>query len=120
MGETKWVEEAEFAARMARGLRDIPVKPDFVTGPGRSGAVAAVYASYVLGVPFVPWKAAPDMMARRVLVVDTASMSGATIRKAMSFYSRLYDHSDSFVAFDEREKRHHFWFERVSRVGGDA
>lgn len=113
---TLWVEEPEFAARMA-AVTEL-ARPDFVTGPGRSGAVAAVYASYALGVPFLPWMDEPAALrpGNRVLIVDTASMSGRTMRRATNRYLGLGYEVDSFVAFDEREQRHHFWFERMATV----
>jgi hypothetical protein len=104
-----WVEEAEFADRV-RHCSPI-ARPDFVTGPGRSGAIAAVFASYFLGVPFVSW--GQKGPGRRVLIVDTASMSGRTMRKARARYSGDYA-VETFVAFIECEQRHHFWFERMA------
>ena len=44
------VSEAEF--RGAIRLRLLGVKALAVVGPGRSGAVASVYASHILGIPF--------------------------------------------------------------------
>ena len=110
---TKWVEPDEFAMRMVP-LLTMP-KPGFVTGPGRSGAMAAVYASYLLGVPFVPYGVfACD---GTVLIVDTAAMSGRTIRKSRARYEKRGFDVHTFVAFDEAENRHHFWYERMAMVG---
>lgn len=106
----RWVSEPEFADRMRQCAP--PERPDFVTGPGRSGTVAAVYASYLLGVPFVPWDCPHP--GGRVLIVDTAAMTGRTIRKAAARYARRYPAVDTFVAFSESDQRHHFWFERMA------
>lgn len=81
---------------------------DFVTGPGRSGAIASVYASHYLGVPFVPYKHA---RWGSPLVVDTAVSSGRTLRKA----SRFYDGADTLYAFFETPNyRVKFWYEQPS------
>lgn len=46
------VSEHEFAERLRSLLTD-PLfgEAGWVTGPGRSGAVASVYASHILGIP---------------------------------------------------------------------
>lgn len=79
-----------------------------VTGPGRSGAVAAVYASHILGVPFIPYGATAPTHLGRLLIIDTARASGATLRKA----ERRYRDADPFVmvAFEE-PPRVAFWYE---------
>jgi len=85
---------------------------DMVTGPGRSGAVAAVYASHRLGLPFLPFGAVPPP-STRVLVVDTVAASGRTIRKAVSKYQRMPGvTATSVVVFDHPPGRLHFWYER--------
>lgn len=57
-----------------------------VTGPGRSGAIAAVYASHLLGVPFIPYGQKAPLHLGRLLIIDTATESGATLRKATRRY----------------------------------
>lgn len=86
---------------------------DFVTGPGRSGAIASVYASHHLGVPFVPYKNKPD---GTFLVVDTAVLTGATIRKA----SRYYNNAPVCYAYTQGRDhdRVKFWYEELSLVRG--
>ncbi len=84
---------------------------DYVTGPGRSGAIAAVYASHFLGLPFVPYK--HKIEGKRALVVDTAIESGATLRKA----SRLYGNAPIVYGFSE-PPRVKFWYEELSLVRG--
>src|SRR5689334_18030252 len=60
-----------------------------VTGPGRSGAIAAVYASHILKVPFIPFGSHAPTHLGRLLIVDTASESGKTLRKAKSKYEKM-------------------------------
>jgi hypothetical protein len=78
-----------------------------VTGPGRSGAVAAVYASHLLGVPFIPYgQPAPEL--GRLLIIYTARESGRTLRKA----ERRYAGTNSIViATFEEPPRVAFWYE---------
>lgn len=82
-----------------------------VTGPGRSGAVAAVYASHILGVPFIPFKTGnvPAHLGR-LLIIDTAMESGATMRKADRFYTDV--NRVSVVCFHE-PPRVAFWYEAM-------
>lgn len=81
-----------------------------VTGPGRSGAVAAVYASHLLGVPFLPHGAKCPVHLGRLLIIDTVRESGATLRKA----ERRYRAANPVVAacFEELP-RVSFWYEAV-------
>jgi len=83
---------------------------DYVTGPGRSGAIAAVYASHYLGIPFVPYRC---ISTGAPLVIDTAMQSGRTIRKAQ----RLYGNADAICIFHE-PPRVRFWYEELSRSRG--
>lgn len=80
-----------------------------VTGPGRSGAVAAVYASYRLGIPFIPYGEMdlPDKL-KPILIIDTALKSGRTLRKAMKKYSTNL----GIAVYNEiTDGRVHFWYE---------
>lgn len=95
---------AEFAKRLKEALEGLSGTYDYVTGPGRSGAVAAVYTSYMLGIPFVPYK---HFAPGRVLIVDTAEQSGRTLRKA----SRYYGDADTLAVYKE-PPRVHFWYEK--------
>jgi len=97
------VSQSEFSERLEQVLDDLP-PIDYVTGPGRSGAIASVYASYMLRVPFVPYGSfIPD---QRALIVDTAINTGKTLRKA----SRHYGDAPFVYAFRE-PPRVHFWYE---------
>lgn len=109
------VPELEFAARI-RDLLDESLYDDVgsVTGPGRSGAVAAVYASHILRVPFIPYGQRPPLHLGRLLIIDTAQLSGKTLRKA----ARKYDYATPLVLFvyDESEAgvgRVAFWYEAL-------
>lgn len=101
------ITEPEFAQKIQE-LRDlVPDDVGWVTGPGRSGAIASVYASHLLGIPFVPYGSkCPDR--GRVLIVDTACQSGRTLRKA----AKKYEAFDPFIWFGFHEPpRVIFWYE---------
>lgn len=79
-----------------------------VVGPSRSGAIASAYASHILSIPFLPYGAkCPDSL-RPILIIDTALMSGKTLRKAAKKYSNG-PYSTTFV-YNE-PPRIHFWYE---------
>ncbi len=81
-----------------------------VTGPGRSGAVAAVYASHFLAIPFLPFGSKPPIHLGPLLIIDTAEQSGRTLRKASRKYD-AYDHM-TIALYNEREiGRVIFWYE---------
>lgn len=76
------VTEAEFAERLREAVSHLRGKVGVVTGPGRSGAIAAVYASHELGVPYIPPSGRIPDRLRPLLLIDTAHWTGETIRKA--------------------------------------
>jgi adenine/guanine phosphoribosyltransferase-like PRPP-binding protein len=103
------VSEPEFQERLRAVLAAADTDAvGFVTGPGRSGAVAAVYASHILAVPFIPFGAEPPVHLGRALIIDTARESGETLKKA----ARRYRDADPLVlvAFEE-PPRVAFWYE---------
>ena len=106
------VSEAEFGEALRERLLDLLVsgpQVGAVTGPGRSGAVAAVYASHFLGVPFIPFKhRGPDKSRGPLLIIDTATESGRTLRKAERFYS---EYSPIVIAIYHEPPRVAFWYE---------
>ena len=108
MAPLRIVTEAQFAARMRELLADAPESLGWVTGPGRSGAIAAVYASHMLAIPFVPYGWAAPASLGRALIIDTARQSGRTLRKA----AKRYEAADPLVvwAYDE-PPRVAFWYE---------
>lgn len=103
------ISEQEFAKRFRSvlGAADL-TRVGSVTGPGRSGAVAAVYASHILGIPFIPFGTRAPRHLGRLLIVDTARESGRTLRKA----ERRYQESGPIivVAYEE-PPRVVFWYE---------
>ncbi|TAA20318.1 hypothetical protein [Pseudoxanthomonas winnipegensis] len=102
------VSEEEFREVFRKALLVVPESVGFVTGPGRSGAVAAVYASHLLGIPFVPYGSTAPVHLGRALIVDTATESGATLRKA----ERRYREADPVVVYAYNEPpRVAFWYE---------
>jgi adenine/guanine phosphoribosyltransferase-like PRPP-binding protein len=107
------VSEAEFSATVRNTLSG-KMRPDFVTGPGRSGAVAAVYASYALSAPYIPHSTRPAEPGETMLVIDTVSMSGRTIRKAASRWKRLGYEVEALVLYSSPTIRHHFWYENLA------
>lgn len=103
------VTEEEFFVRFRRELLAADLADiGSVTGPGRSGAVAAVYASHLLGVPFIPYGATAPVNLGRLLIVDTARESGRTLRKAAAKYETA--NPVVIVAFEE-PPRVAFWYE---------
>lgn len=92
-----------------------------VTGPGRSGAIASVYASHILGVPFVPYKANVPSHLGRLLIIDTATESGATLRKAGRWYNcsphiilACYHEPPRVAFWYESSKPQHYRHERLA------
>ena len=95
-----------------------PEAPLFVTGPGRSGAIASVYASHLWGAAFLPFGEIPDCPPEDILVVDTAKNTGRTLRKA----ARRYPGCWQIAFYDEgvsgSAQGIHFWYENcVNRPG---
>lgn len=103
------IREEEFQERFIAILNEADLKSiGCVTGPGRSGAIAAVYASHHLRVPFIPYGCMPPEKIGRMLIVDTAMESGKTLKKACREYA-AYDPVALF-AFNE-PPRVIFWYE---------
>lgn len=104
------ISEEEFRERIAKVLseQNTDCQVGSVTGPGRSGAVAAVYASHILRIPFIPYGSLAPAHLGRVLIIDTAMESGATLRKA----ERRYAYADPLVVACYHEPpRVAFWYE---------
>jgi hypothetical protein len=102
------VSEEEFAARLRLVLQNHRLDDiGAVTGPGRSGAIAAVYTSHLLGIPFIPFgRNCPEKF--RILIIDTARESGRTLRKAARWYR---DANPAVIAVYEEPPRVAFWYE---------
>lgn len=101
---TAVISEAQFLER----LHEIAgTSAKSVTGPGRSGAIASVYASHYLGIPWIPFgQPCPDEI-RPLLIMDTARKSGRTLRKA----ERQYGPDCFSHALFEEPPRVTFWYE---------
>jgi adenine/guanine phosphoribosyltransferase-like PRPP-binding protein len=82
------------------------VEADCVTGPGRSGAVAAAYASHYLRIPFIPYGKKKPKKFDKMLIIDTARQSGKTLRKAEKKYA-----NSIVIAVYEEPPRVAFWYE---------
>lgn len=102
------VTEPEFRERLYEMMAGVPDDVGSVTGPGRSGAVAAVYASHRLGIPFIPYGSKVPLHLGRLLIVDTATESGATLRKAARRYE---DANPIVIACYNEPPRVAFWYE---------
>lgn len=104
------VSEAEFSQAIRIELSAVKWidQVDCVTGPGRSGAIAAVYASHILGIPFIPYGTKPPPQLPRLLLIDTASQTGKTIRKAQRKYE---GHVAATVVVYQEPPRVAFWYE---------
>ena len=102
------INESWFRGSLQITLKDYKNTFKAVTGPGRSGAIAAVYASHYLGIPFIPHGSQVPDNLYPLLVIDTIAKSGATIRKA------VYKHRDKDVTgltVFKADKKVKFWFE---------
>lgn len=99
------ISEPEFDIALRAKLQNVKAK--MVVGPGRSGAIASVYASHILGIPFLPYgQPCPDHL-RPLLIVDTARKSGATLRKA----ERRYGGECIVIHVYDEPPRLRFWYE---------
>ena len=108
------IAEAEFKAAIRLKLSDPHIAwNEFgaVTGPGRSGAVASVYASHILGLPFIPSGAKHPRERGRLLIIDTAVQTGKSLRKAAARYQ--LETPLTMAIFDEKANgRVVFWYEK--------
>lgn len=108
------ISEEEFKARIIEVLRDVDRDADIgcVTGPGRSGAVAAVYASHLLRIPFVPFGTfkIPTHLGK-ILIIDTARESGKTLRQAVRRYEKIEGAKVVSAVCFEEPPRVAFWYE---------
>jgi hypothetical protein len=105
---TRIVSEPEFRSRLVEALAALPTDQiGSVTGPGRSGAIASVYASHLLGVPFIPFGSRCPVQLGRLLIIDTARESGATLRKTERRYAGA---APIVVACFEEPPRIAFWY----------
>lgn len=111
----KLITEPEFYPCLKEKLDSLQVgllaqkinKIKSVMGPGRSGAVASVYASHYLGAIWLPaaMKLIPPVL-RPVLVIDTATQNGASLRKLANRVKAEYQ-----LAVFQEPPRVRFWYE---------
>ena len=100
------ITESMFQERLRECLKG--VRCDSVIGPGRSGAIASVYASHLLKVPWLPQGITEiPLYLYPVLVIDTARQSGRTLRKLAKQVG-----SDLMIWCFEEPPRVKFWYER--------
>ena len=78
------ISEEEFSMRCQAVLSPYHGQVKSVMGPGRSGAIASVYASHVLHVPWIPVNGKVPEKLQPCLLIDTAQLSGRTLRKLKS------------------------------------
>lgn len=106
----KVISEPEFKEAITEALKDIQCGS--VTGPGRSGALAAVYASHILHVPFMPYKSLVGCLVGvhllPLLIIDTAIETGRTLKKCALFYM---DIPHIILSVYQEPPRVMFWYE---------
>ena len=110
---TRLITENEFKTALIAVLSCYkPPHFDAVTGAGRSGAIASVYASHALGARFVAYG---DIVKphEKLLIIDTAKMTGKTMRKA----AKKYSHVNELVTLTVYDSpiRHKFWYEFLAK-----
>jgi hypothetical protein len=84
-----------------------------VTGVGRSGAIAAVYASHMLSIPFIHYGAKIPPHLGRLLIIDTARLSGRTLRKAAKKYAA---NKPAMLWIYDEPPRVMFWYEILKKL----
>lgn len=101
------ITEEQFRAALIAKLEPLRGIIKGVIGPGRSGAIASVYASHYLRAAWLPATMGllPSIL-RPLLVIDTAAMSGASLRKI----AKRFEAEHSMAIFDE-PPRVKFWYE---------
>lgn len=84
-------------------------KPDFVTGRGAHGVVAAVYASTFLGVPYLQfgW----DSKGKNMLVVAGACGTGKSLKRLTQELAKKAAYVEGVAIYEQAEKID-FWFEK--------
>lgn len=111
------ITELQFRDKFYTVLDNIKQKSfSFVAGPGRSGAIASVYASHYLSIPFKPHKTGNYTGDTSVLIVDTVEYTGNTLRKAASWYGKRGLYVTITFAFKESRGHYYkFWYENGHR-----
>jgi hypothetical protein len=113
----KKISELTFRKALYAKLEPLRGKVHSVTGPGRSGAIAAVYVSHYLGIPFIPfYRGTFDRKLVPVLIVDTATNTGKTLRRA----ERKVKAACVVVSVYREPPIVRFWYERFHKGFGYA
>lgn len=105
------ITEREFYQALKETLKGMKGKVKSVSGPGRSGAIAAVYTSHLLKIPFISHGSPVPANIRPHLVIDTALMTGRTLRKAARKMN-----ADFMIAVIKEDSRQIFWYESDANV----
>lgn len=79
------ITEAAFQERIEEALADRHGKFAWVMGPGRSGAIAAIYASHILNIPWVPYGFLPRAKGKGLLI-DIAHTNALCLNRAVRRY----------------------------------
>jgi hypothetical protein len=103
----QYISEREFSITIQRKLESLSTAPKSVSGPGRSGAIAAVYASHILNIPYIPYGQSISEKLHPLLIIDTASLTGKTLKKAM-----VKMQGDISLAVFQEESHSLFWYEK--------
>lgn len=108
------ISEPEFYARLRVVLLSVDRSDrKCVTGPGRSGAIASVYASHLLGIPWIVSASFVPADLKPALVIDTAAKTGRTIRRCARLAG--LDEADHVVLWQE-PPRVRFWYESEAQT----
>lgn len=101
------ISEQEFRTHLILILNNIRYMGfKSVSGPGRSGAVAGVYASHYLHIPFITKAVDISAELQPHLVIDTAISSRKTLKKAHRKANAAYS-----IAIFQEPPRVKFWYE---------
>lgn len=110
------IDPAEFLARLQEKVEPYRGLVRSVCGPGRSGAVASVYASYALGVPWLPYQRfKPPEALQPTLIIDSARVTGRNMRRC----SKFIDGPTVLLWLWDEPPNVRFWYEFARETMGD-
>lgn len=112
------VDEPTFRNELYDALNELEDTFQFVTGPGRSGAIASVYASHYLCIPFIPYKSGLKQIGN-LLIVDTVEYTGRTLQKAQAWYEKnsSFELIGNTYAMNESLGHYYqFWYETEDKT----
>jgi hypothetical protein len=107
------ISQEEFETELKMKLEPFRGKVHSVIGPGRSGAIASVFASYYLGIPWLPQRHhSIKKILAPVLIVDTAEKTGKNLRRCRNFIFPPSLRSDCItISIFKEPPNVRFWFE---------